>query len=496
MKRLATLAALAALAVAPAAAHADAAAPPPWTKDLVIYEVNPRGYTSPDGAGDGSGSGTFDSLRERLPHIQRTGANAIWLAGFQLANDHFYGIWSNYATIDPSKVDPVLGTEQDLKELVDAAHDRGIRVLLDVVAHGVVPGSPLIAEHPEWFLPPYMASWGMVDYDYRNAEFREWWISTWTRYVTEFGIDGFRVDVTLDGQLQTNWMYEYGVQVWDEVVKRAKRAKRDIAVFGETERYHFSQHTTQCSIYHVPNDGFPYHEETHRCTRDVPAEFRSTPERFTSIQLSAHDEGYLNAKGVSHFYRANGSRYKFAYAMAFAPRIPVFFGGEEFDARQVQLPNVEMGLLGGGPEGAWLYANQLQWSDLEDPARAAMHADVSRILAIKREHRDLLHADRARTSLLAVPATGDGPVPYVRFDEGRKAIVVVGNDTRAPVTRTLDLPLGDLGLAGKGAFQVTDLATGEKRKHTEAELRALPVAVGADFTPGGGYRALLVEPAA
>jgi hypothetical protein len=340
-----------------------------------------------------------------------------------------------------------------------------------------------------------MASWGMVDYDYRNAEFRRWWVDTWVDYATEVGIDGYRVDVTLDGQLQTNWMYEYGVQIWDEVTARAEAAGKDIAVYGETERYHFSQHTTQCSIYHVPNDGFPYDERTHRCTTDVPAEFASTPERFTSIQLSAHDEGYLNFKGVSHFYRANGSRYKFAYAMAFAPRIPVFFGGEEFNARQVQLPDVEMGLLGGGPQGAWLYANQLQWSDVRDPARAAMLRDVRRIFAIKRRHRRLLHADRDSTSLLAVPASGEGAVPYARYAAGEEAIVVVGNDTRSPVTRRLDLPLAAMGLAGHERYRLIDLVTRERRTVSEAQLHALDVEVGADFTPGGGYRALRIVPA-
>src|SRR3712207_4732931 len=182
------------LLLAAPSAHAAADDPPPWTKDLVIYQVNPRGYTSPNGVGDGHGSGTFDSLAERMPYLERLGVNALWLSGYALANDHFYGIWSNYAVIDPRRIDPVLGTERDLSELVATAHRHGIKVFLDVISHGVVNDSPLVDQHPDWFVGRYQPPWNMADYDYGNPEFRKWWIDTWTRYVTEFGVDGYRVD--------------------------------------------------------------------------------------------------------------------------------------------------------------------------------------------------------------------------------------------------------------------------------------------------------------
>src|SRR3712207_3551183 len=105
LSHIAALVAVAILGLAlPGHAAAAADAPPEWTRDLVMYEVNPRGYTSPDGVGDGHGSGTFDSLAERLPHLERLGVNALWLSGFALANDHFFGIWSNYAVIDRKSV--------------------------------------------------------------------------------------------------------------------------------------------------------------------------------------------------------------------------------------------------------------------------------------------------------------------------------------------------------------------------------------------------------
>jgi hypothetical protein len=481
-------------------AQAAADRPPPWTKDLTIYQVNPRAYTSPNGVGDGHGSGTFDSLAERMPYLEKLGINAVWMSGFQLANDHFYGIWSNYAVINPRIIDPVLGTEQDFKELIDTAHRHGIRVFLDVISHGVVNDSPLVEEHPDWFIGRNQPPWNMADYDYANPEFRKWWIDTWVDYATRFGVDGYRVDVNLEAYSPADPRRyanggPWGVKVWDEITERMERAGKPIVVYGETEDYQFGQHTTTCGN-NTGNDGFPYDERRHRCTTDVPGDFARTTQRFTTIQLSCHDEGYLAAKGDFHYFRANGSRYKFAYAMAFAPRIPVFFGGEEFNARQVQLPEVEMGLYGGGPTGAWLYAAQIQWSDLEDPERAAMLRDVQTIFAIKRRHPDLLHADREAAKLVAVLADGEGPKPYARFEPGREAIVVAGNDTRGDVERRLTVPLKEMGLDGRGRYRVTDLATGESEVRAEAELADLPVRIGADYTPGGGYRALKVEPVA
>ena len=124
---------------------------PAWAKDLVIYEINPRTFTSPNGVGEGDGSGTFASTAERFDYLEDLGVNTIWLAGYCAATDHFYGVWSVYATSQPDVLDASLGTEDDFANLVRSAHEHGIRVLLDVISHGVLDDSPLVREHPKWF---------------------------------------------------------------------------------------------------------------------------------------------------------------------------------------------------------------------------------------------------------------------------------------------------------------------------------------------------------
>ena len=102
---------------------------PSWVKDLVIYEIAPRGFTSPAGAGPGGmGSGTFQSLAERVPYLEALGVTAVWLAGYCDANAHFFSIWSVYATERPDSIDPIVGTAADLKMLVAKFHNAGIKV--------------------------------------------------------------------------------------------------------------------------------------------------------------------------------------------------------------------------------------------------------------------------------------------------------------------------------------------------------------------------------
>lgn len=110
-----------------------------------MYEIAPKGFTSPDGAGrDGAGSGTFKSLEAKVPYLKALGITGVWLAGYCRANFHFFSIWSVYATERPDVIDEELGSEADLKSLISSLHKAGIKVFLDVVTHGVTysAGSP------------------------------------------------------------------------------------------------------------------------------------------------------------------------------------------------------------------------------------------------------------------------------------------------------------------------------------------------------------------
>ncbi len=192
---------------------------PFWSKDLIIYEVAIKGFTSPDGPE----SGTFNSLREKIPYLSDLGINGIWLSGHNLADsNHFYNIWTQYATIRQDSVDPSLGSVKELKSLVAEAHNHDIKVFFDVITHGVMDYSPLIKEHPEWFKG---GSWGMTDFDWFGGhdDLDRWWVDTWLRYILDIGVDGFRIDCDI-----------YRPDLWAEIKHKAKQAGKDIIVFVES----------------------------------------------------------------------------------------------------------------------------------------------------------------------------------------------------------------------------------------------------------------------
>jgi len=207
-------------------------ASPAWMKDLVIYEIATRGFTSPEGPE----SGTFASLKAKLPYLQDLGVTGIWLTGYSLCDPHhFYNIWTQYAVIEPDKFDPTLGTAEEFKSVVDDAHSRRIRVFLDVITHGLMKDSPVIRQHPSWFRG---GSWGMTDFDWTggHTELDDWWVNIYSDFVTKYGVDGFRLDVDI-----------YRPDLWERIRRNAAASGHPIVIWEETSApirgvTDFSQH--------------------------------------------------------------------------------------------------------------------------------------------------------------------------------------------------------------------------------------------------------------
>lgn len=191
---------------------------PPWTKDLIVYEIATKGFTSPDGPQ----SGTFNSLRKRLPYLEELGVNGIWLTGYSLCDPHhFYNIWTQYAVIEPDKFDPTLGTAREFQFLISEAHDRKIRIFLDVITHGLMQDSPIVKAHPNWFRG---STWGMADFDWMggHTDLDDWWVKIYTDFVVRYGVDGYRLDVNI-----------YRPDLWERIRQNAAANGHPIVIWEE-----------------------------------------------------------------------------------------------------------------------------------------------------------------------------------------------------------------------------------------------------------------------
>ncbi len=206
---------------------------PAWVKHAIFYQIFPdrfrRGYDRPAPAGlhfkpwgtppekQGFQGGDLYGVTEKLDYLKSLGANALYLNPiFSSAANH------RYHTFDYYQVDPLLGGNAALRELLDEAHDRDMFVVLDGVFNHASRGfwpfhhilenggdSPYIDwfEVHDWPLRPYpenksqkinYSAWwdlpALPKLNTKNKAVQEYILDI-ARYWIDFGIDGWRLDV-------------------------------------------------------------------------------------------------------------------------------------------------------------------------------------------------------------------------------------------------------------------------------------------------------------
>ena len=115
-----------------------------WWRDAVVYQIYPRSFQDSDGDGEGDLRG----ITNRLGHVADLGADAIWLSPFYPSPMADGG----YDVAGYTDVDPRFGTLDDADLLIAAAHEHGLKVLLDVVPCHTSIEHPWFREHPERYV--------------------------------------------------------------------------------------------------------------------------------------------------------------------------------------------------------------------------------------------------------------------------------------------------------------------------------------------------------
>src|SRR5215216_4574036 len=110
---------------------------PLWWQKGVIYQVYPRSFA--DASGDGVGD--LRGIVSKLDYLEWLGVDAAWISPFYPSPMADFG----YDVADHCDVDPLFGTLSDFDELLEGAHRRGIRVIIDFVPNRTSD------EHP-WFV--------------------------------------------------------------------------------------------------------------------------------------------------------------------------------------------------------------------------------------------------------------------------------------------------------------------------------------------------------
>ncbi len=242
---------------------------PAWVRDAAFYQIFPDRFASSErvrkpGAVEpwdtppsthGFKGGDLLGIAERLDYLEDLGVNAIYMTPiFQSASNH------RYHTYDYFKVDPLLGGDAALRELLDRAHERRMRVVLDGVFNhtgrgfwpfhhileagaaspyrdwfhldpDVLAGHRLLTPYPPLDAPTgfslgYKAWWGLpalpkINTDHPDA--REYLMSVAEHWL-RFGIDGWRLDVPTEID---------DPSFWAEFRRRCRAIRPDAYLVGE-----------------------------------------------------------------------------------------------------------------------------------------------------------------------------------------------------------------------------------------------------------------------
>jgi cyclomaltodextrinase len=384
---------------------------PDWVKDAIFYQIFPERFARSDRLQKPSNLEAWDSpptshgfkggdllgVAEHLDYLDDLGINAIYFNPiFQSASNH------RYHTHDYYRVDPLLGGDAAFKELLDAAHARGIRIVLDGVFNHASRGffqfnhilecgeqSPYL----DWFTvkgfplnaydhtrKPNYAAWAglhaLPEFNTGNPQVREFIFGV-AEYWVRFGIDGWRLDVPYEIDDDS---------FWQEFRRRVLAANPDTYIVGEI--WHEAQRWLQGDQFDAvmnyvqtraaiaffgaktlaslePGGGYK------RLSPMSAPDFAREIERMLGLydwEITSAQLNLLGSHDTPRFITmVNGNKSALKLAMLFQmtmPGAPTIYYGDE------------IGLTGGydpGCRGAMLW-DRARWDmDLHDDVRATVH---------------------------------------------------------------------------------------------------------------------------
>jgi cyclomaltodextrinase len=170
---------------------------PEQVPSAIVYGVIPPRFGSPP----------LRAVTARLAYLAELGIDAVWLSPIAACPPGDFG----YAVVDELAVRDDYGDEDDLRALVARAHAEGIRVLLDLVPNHTSHLHPFFTDglHADWYdrdaqgQPTHYFDWThLPNLNYDNPDVRAYMDRVFTHWVTEFDVDGFRVDACWGVQLR------------------------------------------------------------------------------------------------------------------------------------------------------------------------------------------------------------------------------------------------------------------------------------------------------
>ena len=304
--------------------------PPAWASDVTVYEVYVRGFAGDD-VEDGA---VFKAITERLDYLADLGVDCLWLTPV-LENDHAP---HGYNIVDFFSIAADLGTREEYEALVDAAHDRGMAVLFDLVMNHSARDHPFFqdaygdpeSEYYDWYdwqdtgEPETYFEWEYIaNWNFENLAVRRHLLDAVDEW---FEIaDGFRCDMA--------WAVPEAF--WQELRDRVKARDPEFLLLDETIPYVPDFHNGMFDVHfdttlyftlrqvgrgHVPAEAI-------LDAVDGRSEIGFPPHAGFLLYAENHDETrYVVECGDDAAFAAAG-------ALFTLPGVPMIYGGQELGQR-------------------------------------------------------------------------------------------------------------------------------------------------------------------
>ena len=206
-------------------------------RNKMIYQVFVRQF---------SNTHDFNGVINQLDRIKNLGTDILYLLPFYPIGkkDRKGSIGSPYSIYDYGSIDPLNGTLDDFKKLIELTHQKDMKIIIDMVLNHTSRDSLLLQQHKEWFylrngeIGNKVGDWSDIcDLDYTNEELVDEIIDM-LKYWVSLGVDGFRMDVCS----------MVPASFWKKAIEELHKVNQNIIMLGESIELDF--------IRHLRNNGF------------------------------------------------------------------------------------------------------------------------------------------------------------------------------------------------------------------------------------------------
>ncbi|MFO7681253.1 MAG: alpha-amylase family glycosyl hydrolase [Chloroflexota bacterium] len=383
---------------------------PDWAREARIYQIFPDRFSPGNGRSwnpttslNDIYGGTLRGVIDNLDYIAEMGFNCLWLNPFFPDKTHH-----GYHATDHFSINPRLGTLDDMKELVEKGHAKGIRFLLDFVGNHVGSGHRYFQDalanedspYHDWFYweewpTKYVAYFHVPDLpelNTNNPEVRQYMFDSVRYWLDEIGFDGLRMDYVLGPS------HDF----WTELRQAVRQVKPDVWMFGEAT--------------HTPDWLVTYNGRFDACLDFLLTQHLRDTFAFNTLDIAAFDNflhlhetffganaslpSFLDNHDMDRFLIVAGNdkrKLKLAALCQFTlAGPPIVYNGTEVGVRQ------ERRIHHPDSQGMEECRQPMLWGDEQD---ADLRETFRRLLHLRRDHPVIWQGQRQTVHLDAAAGT-------------------------------------------------------------------------------------------